>query len=692
MALYPYLHIALRGDVEGNTGTLYSYPSTPSAIDPRWNSSTVEPGAAIKRFLNANECYILQDSPVGHYFSFITRNTLNPERGFMMICALVETGCALTGRQIMNLFSGLRRVLIEEENRTDEAVDKAITAAGIPQLPLMLDAWAYQAPAGNAIPAEAAYRTYTSQQELEAILTFPSQPEYADYRCILVVSAATSLRPGVKMPRITTPVRKLYSIVCPEGVKTSSGQIYDGERLEIIYTLPGFDDHKENIVVGAPSAFVKYDGPTISIRTPQQTGIRFERKTPVKVISAKGLPIQGYTITLNGRSVNTMEPFVSFYEKDLEPGTDVSFVVRSTNFRTLKFKKSAEEMLTTDSLEFVMHPVEKGITLRLDFGDGRVFEQQISIEKNTAEYNRLHSGSFHGFRAHRLVTDADDEGEIYNVDVRTPVHTISAGTDTMPAPVVRSEKPYKAPHFENVASEAQAEAKPKIDTSLPEKEHESTEPEEKPARAYDNTTPTVVASTPAAESEAAAPSEAADSTEAIPPVYRRRGYLITAIAIVVIAAGVYLFSLRGSSTSAPAGAAGTTDTTATASAAQDAPTAMTADEQADVDYLNANTTWSKSKMRSPMGNALFEAIAAGDIDAVVNNDYLSIRGRATNKKALELADLLWRAKGSYSDASNRNLLRKSLPEGKDLDLVVLVDGLAKRRPSEKANETPRPQR
>ncbi|MDE5954236.1 MAG: hypothetical protein K2G72_06100, partial [Duncaniella sp.] len=105
MSHYSYLHIALRGEIQGATRTIYSYPASGSDIDPCWNSTMVEPGAAIKRFLNANECYILQSSPLGHYFSLITRNTVSPERGYMMISILVENGCALTGRQLMNAFA-----------------------------------------------------------------------------------------------------------------------------------------------------------------------------------------------------------------------------------------------------------------------------------------------------------------------------------------------------------------------------------------------------------------------------------------------------------------------------------------------------------------------------------------------------------------------------------------------------------
>ena len=117
-----------------------------------------------------------------------------------------------------------------------------------------LEAWKFHSPVESAPLAEAAYRTYISQQELESIFSFPCQPDYSAYRCIIVVAATTSLRPGVKMPRITVAIRKLYSVVCPEGVSASSTQVYDGDRLELSFAKEGFATCKENVIVGTPSA------------------------------------------------------------------------------------------------------------------------------------------------------------------------------------------------------------------------------------------------------------------------------------------------------------------------------------------------------------------------------------------------------------------------------------------------------
>lgn len=130
MSDYAYIHVALRGEVQGATRTIYSYPSEGSSVDPRWNSTLAEPGAAMKRFLNASECYILQSTPTGHYISLITRNNVQPEKGYMMVSVLVDNGCSLTGRQVLALFNNLKKTLIEEENFKDEAIDEALHSAG----------------------------------------------------------------------------------------------------------------------------------------------------------------------------------------------------------------------------------------------------------------------------------------------------------------------------------------------------------------------------------------------------------------------------------------------------------------------------------------------------------------------------------------------------------------------------------
>lgn len=651
MADFPYIHIALRGEVQGSTHTLYSYP-TGSENNPTWDTKMVEPAAAIRRFLNATDCYVIQSDPTGHYFSLITRDTINPQRGYMMISILVDNGCALTGKQLMGIFNNLKRTFIEDNNLSDEAVDTALHQASVPVEPLRLESWDYRAPAENEIVGEAAYRTYISIQELESIFSFPAQPDYAGYRCIIVVSASSSLRPGVKMPRITSQVKKLYTVVCPPDVTASPSQIYDGDRLTLTYTKEGFTPHTETVIAGTPSAYVKNDGSTLLVRTSEQTGIRFIRRVGLKVTSSKGTDINGFTVSVNGRSINTMVPYIEFTARDLTPGEQIEIQVASNNYYPLKLKKPTEELLTTEQLDLELNPVEQGITLRLDFGDGRIFEQQISIEKNTSEYNRLHSGNFHGFRAHRQVTQ--DGSEVYNVDVRITSRPVAPNFETAESHESQQQPTHKAPVFEKVADDKTLTAA------------QSNEP---PTTIYD------------------ANDEDETETEAYRPWFKKIWlWVIICLIVAAIGASLIFMDWNGDSTGATEPQQETAE--ATGDTAQ-TPVAATPEEQADIDYLNSYPVWEVDKLQSDMGKELIAAITAGDIDAIVNNPYFAVTGRCTNDKANLVAELIWRAKGSYSESSNKRFLRSAVKNG-TITLRELADNLAKRRPAERENQTPRP--
>ena len=671
MTDFNYIHIAFRGEIQGATRTLYTYAPDDTNVNPEWDTAMVEPAAAIKRFLNTNECYVLQDSELGHYISLITRNTVFPERGYVMISILIDNGCALTGRQVLGMFAGLKRVFIEEENLSDEAVETVLLEAGVPREPLRLEAWKYAVPESSAeIVGEAAYRTYISHQELESIFSFPGQPEYDGYRCIIIVSASTSLRPGVKMPRITVPIRKQYGVVCPEGVSASSTLVYDGDRLVLTYSKEGFNSHSETVVAGSPAAYTKYEGSTILVRTAAQTGIRFIRRVPISVTSVKGVTVNGYTISVNGRSVSTADPFIDFTERDLDPDGDVEIQVASNNYRPLKLSMPSAEMLTTEQLNLELQPLEQCVTLRLDFGDGRVFEQQISIEKNTPEYNRLHSGNFHGFRANRQITG--DNTEVYNVDVRTG--NASAGTVNSEQSRTEDTDEAKkaAPKFVNVSDEAVQE-RPYIDARVPVDARR-----DETSATYDGD------------------SSDDDGDDDSGSAFSRRkavkwlGFGLLGVAIVVIVA-LLLPEGEGLDTvlSDPTELAASGDAAADSIARQAQP--MTPEETADAEDLNANSEWDFSRLVSPMGRSLAKAFTDGDLKALVENDYFAVKGRCTNRDANQIADMAWRAIGSPNERGNARKLRQSV-SGNAIVLRNAVNSIAKVRPAENANESPRPQK
>lgn len=669
MAEYSYIHIALRGPVQGATRTIYSYPADDTS-DAGWETAMVEPGAAVKRFLNATECYVLQSSAQGHYMSLITRDPADASR-WMMVSMLIDNGCSLTGRQALAALTNLKKALVDENDLREEAVDVALIEAQVPRLPVKLKSWTYEAP--SSLPdgegqenAEAGYRTYISTSELEQIFAFPSQPEYARFRCVLVVSATTSLRPGVKTPRITVPIRKQYTVECPEGVRASKSLVYDGDKLELTYEKEGYDSHTETVTVGQPSAYTKIDGPVLHVRTAAQTGIRFVRHVRVKVVSSKGGDLRGYTITLNGHLINTMTPYIDFTPRDLPEGEDVDIRVESNNYHTLKLKIPSAEILTTDELTLELSPVEQTVTLRLDFGDGRVFSQDITIEKNTSEYNRLHSGNFHGFRAHRQVTS--DNTEVYNVDVRLTNPPVAPNFETgRDVTASDSETRPRSPQFDNISDES-VEEKPRIDTTLPTADSDVADDA---GDDYDD-----------------------DDTPAGGRSIGRKGmrWIVGgAVAVIAVVLAAIFWPESGDS---PVDSAAQADSIAAADVAsqQQAPVPVaTPEEKADIEYLNGNAVWNLTRLTSPMGQALAKAMTDGDLNALAQNDYFAVRGRCTNAQATQIVDMAWTAIGSPNARGNSRRLSEAAKKG-DIDLKKLVESMAKVRPSENQNTSPRPQK
>lgn len=665
MSVCNYLHIALRVEADSVTRTVLNYPD---GEVPAWERQLVAPAAAIKRFLNATECYVLQQWETGRCFSLITRNMLRPTDGYYMISLFVDAGCALTGKQVIALLSELKKTLVEDGDTSHQAIDHAISAAGVPADPLRLQSWAYRPAPADTPMRDAAYRTYISTSELAGIFSFPAQPDYDSYRCIIVVPASASLRPGTKMPRITSPIRKLYTILAPADVELLRDTAYSGERVTITYTRPGFSPRTETITVGNPSAFIRLEGSTIKVRDARECGVRFTRRVPVEVCSSKGGSVTGYTIAINGRPVNTMEPYVEFTEKDLTEYATVEIKAASNGFSPLKIEKSTSELLEADNLVLELDPVEQGVTLRLDFGDGRVVEQIISIEKNTPEYTSLRAGRFHGHRAHRTVNqDPDDTSEIYTVDVSAGAAPVKA------APAVdrhvESAPQPSAPVFENIADE---------------------QPETEPEPEIDTTVPVVATDDPAEEIKEAEADVKQGSS-------RRIRILAVAAAIVVLVVVLVFFIPLGktvgeSADDLPATVENTDSVTAPATEnAGEAAAPAVSTLGADAEYLNNNRQWVVANLSSPAGNDIMNAFAEGNVDAIAANEYFAA-GICTNSRARKALELMWRGKTGPTRGSIAREIKKATASG-TIDLDKLVDRLARVQPqAADANTLPLPTR
>lgn len=687
MSAFDYIHVSLHGHFDNKLSVPFTFnPGT--AGSPRWEASLPDPEAIIGNFMSARECYVLWRNEMGHYFSVITNDLLDARAGRVMVTLMVENGCALPGRAVFTTLSGLKKAFLEDRTLSDEAVRQVLISANVPEQPLRLPAWDFKpadAPAASIRPL--CYRTYLSTRELETVFSFPDQPEYSRFRYTVVITATASLRPGLNVERLTAPVKKLYSVVCPEGASASKEIVSEGDRFTLTFSKEGYNPRKETITVGTPSPYIRTEGSALIVKTPQESGMGFTRKVRVSVRNAKGGLINGYTMSVNDRSVNTMEPFIELSEQDLVPGRKIEIQVASNNFNPLKVEYLPEELPEEEALELVLVPIEQGITLRLDFGEGRVFEQQISIEKNTPEYSQLHSGNFHGFRAHRQANPA--HGEVYNVDVRSsnkPVAPEFANVST--ANDRGGDRKRVVPQFERATPDvkaANAENKGKSRMTLAEKPVQ--EPVEKPRK-------------PAKEEKK---NEEGDEKASLMLKLICLGICIVAIVLAAIFIIPPLIKPATSQMSA-------TEQQAEGQVAPETPAAQPAEAapqpaavpaaaaavsvspelQADYEYFNANRAWKRDAIKSDEGRKLYDAIVAGDIEAIASNDYFAVAERCTNKDAANVVDLIWASKGTPNQHSNERALKRAEKSG-SINMWSLYEDLARARPAQ-PNTDPRPRR
>lgn len=312
------------------------------------------------------------------------------------------------------------------------------------------------------------------------------------------------------------------------------------------------------------------------------------------------------------------------------------------------------------------HMRELGVTLLLDFGNGRVFNQKVDFLPTAVEYNRLRAGSFHGFKAVKL-----DTPHTYRIEL-CPVRedfTVDNGeknstllpTEETPAPEppkmkIRKQRRRKSRGPIVILSIVIALAcgwalvrfMPEV-IDIPSAFYDRLEADEVQ---YDGDADTLVAPEidflPADTTiaEHAQPAQPTDSIADAPAE--------------VVAASEEQVVQTSSENVANADAA--------------------ALEQADVEYLNKHNKWARAELKSDKYRAFYDSFGEGNIRKIAEADYFSKPGVATNQQAEKVVKFLWQAYRTPVQRSNERVLQR-LAGKPSIDLDALVNELARYRDS-----------
>ena len=701
---YKYLDISVTVVSDGHPETVYTTDSAPTVQLPALNEIA-------SNFEGLSEGYLLWGSGKKRAYSYFI---LDGAEGHpvLTVTLLVDRDVLLAGRPIINLLSAIKNRAIDGDDLTPEVLDRLVGENGFSEEALRSACESAIDGSGTGV----GMRIYTSPTELTNILGFPRQKAYEPYRGVLFVPATVHMfeEAAGNIPEITTPLDKALMVVFPEGVEVSEQKVSLSDHLQLTYLSDGFDPVSVKFEVGTTNRYVRINGPALVVNGARHAGVVFRRRVPYSVVTKDGTPIDTYTILIDERTANRSDDGFEITNSDFRNGT-IKISVSSTNFSTYTQEFTPESLAEATPLEIVLMPDAKEVLLRLDFGDGRIVEESVSIEKNAPEYCQLRAGRFHGFRAHRLMGSTP---ETYNIEVKPTTIVRPQQTpqqQTLPleeakeeqakqivAPAIEKEvvpeKPasqYVAPVIEKAPSAIWEEKKHEI--KAPEFTN-TTRGEKEPEKKKEETTP---------------------KKPIIPAEYQKWAKYGVAILAAVLVVWLLAAIFSGSSEETPSvvdttnvetsqiiaapgtGAPGlepqtpataTASTSETATTATAAPAAATDDEKADIEYLNSNKTWSASKVKSEKYKALFTAISEGNIDAIIKHDYFAVKGQATNSNAQKVIDFIWLAKGSNQENAQSNVLKKHGKKS-EIDVYKLMDDLSRKLPAkDEQNTAVRPQR
>lgn len=680
---YPYLDIAISVVTDADRPVNYSFNSAPTIALPSLSKLAAH-------FVNLSDGYVMWQVGGRRAFTYFMLN----DEGTSTILAItvrMDPDVLLAGRPIVNLLGTIRRTLVDGTRLTHETLIRTLSDSGFPEEPLRSDARVDEPAAASGLCC----RSYISTTDLANIMAFPRQKEYLPYQGVIIIPATVSMQPESSIPVITEPLDKALAVVCPENVTASADMVELSDHLTVTYTLSGFDPQTVEFEVGTTNRYVRINGPALIVNTPLHAGISFTRSVPYSVTSANGNKLDTYTVLINGRTATRTEGAFEISNTDFHDGK-VTIAVSSTNFGTYSREFTPEELSESTPLEIVLEPEARKIGLRLDFGGGRIIEDFITLEKNTPEYNSLRAGSFHGFRAHRLM---GNNPETYNIDLRTaPDKTASTARFVAPVKENTAEEP-AAPETTEQMPETIIE---KETTQTPTPNVPSAEWEERPhkrvAPKFEN-----ISEKKTKTENGQAENESSDDKKSANTQKIDMRLIIIGISVIAIALVVWwlmlLFSGKEAAEAplteqtpeaieevAPTPSTPAENTAASTPAQTD--TLAQAAEKADIAYLNEHSVWSIDKLRSEKYKSLITALREGDIQAIASHPYFSTPGTATNKLAVKMLEFLWAVKGTSMEKRNTNKTKELTKDG-TVNIGELIDDLSRYQPAE-TNKAPRP--
>lgn len=387
--------IAINGQIDNDykIGFTYPKPFDPARFssEDEWLKSLTDP--RIARPFNSDKIFVYWKNELGNYYSLIIPNTLDARDGKLMLTIFTGKYIITSGKSVIEALSKLRDGLIPNLkyltswqsnpdffNRIDIILSDLESSYSDDNYSSL-----------NQTKSNNAYRTYSSQEELEKIIQFPNQVEYDIYKRILIVpqqSVPAQLPAGYE--EIKSKIKKSYTIsgIIPDGVKISGGKRWfnEGDTIMLTYSKSGYIDIPIQVVLdGTTNAYIRYEGTTIHLKSPKEIDeIRFHRGLKLEFKSDKGT-IQDVLIGYNGQTKQHKSGKLFEFDDDRNI---YKLSISANGYKNVEVSISIDDILRSSEKTITLYPEEKELKIILDTDDGKK-EGSVSVKVDDQLYKYL---------------------------------------------------------------------------------------------------------------------------------------------------------------------------------------------------------------------------------------------------------------------------------------------------------------
>ncbi len=368
-----------------NKGTDHYYTFAPGVQSTEWKRYINDPRELPPALKQSYALWCTMGE--GWWLSAIRKNPHDNRGGWAMLSICIGNNRPVDGLSALRLVDMAYEHFVLSRNWHDADTNKWLVSNGdIEVRPCAPVAFTLSGMLGNS-----AFRTYSSDIELNNIFAFPSQEGYGQYARLFVVPVNASQFMHIPNLTDTIRVRLTYNIQVQntQNTNVSASEMVEGGMFEISYTKPGTNPVKIQVKAGDNTPATVVRGVNIMVKDPVSAGVVFHKCFSILCKDEEGRSVMSVNIknkdrlsqigVVNDPSINRM-----VYPESLH--TKFELIINSQGYDDASITVDPSTLANDECL--VVPLKKRGYTVRFVV-DGKSFEAAKSVKSDSPEYRAL---------------------------------------------------------------------------------------------------------------------------------------------------------------------------------------------------------------------------------------------------------------------------------------------------------------